>query len=189
MRLCVFLLLSSLLSACSDPCSGISTCEGCVAFYISDGCRWCPADQACGDYDAPLSCAFTDLVFDSEQCLETAGGADTGSCTETYQGPTGDPQVSTQCQAVWHYRCVEGNASNADQNCLVYDSLDATVSCPYCSGGGGGEGEGEGEIPPNTCNGGGIAEGCTGEYPFSCSSSQSCYTTLASCANDASCQL
>ncbi|WP_375744515.1 hypothetical protein NR800_06795 [Corallococcus interemptor] len=61
-----------------------------------------------------------------------SGGSSGGTCTPTYQGPTGDAQVYTQCASVWNYRCQQKNDSAADQNCLVYDSLEATVDCPYC---------------------------------------------------------
>ncbi|RKG82484.1 hypothetical protein D7W82_26595 [Corallococcus sp. CA049B] len=61
-----------------------------------------------------------------------SGGSSGGTCTSTYQGPTGDAQVYTQCASVWNYRCQQKNDSAADQNCLVYDSLEATVECPYC---------------------------------------------------------
>lgn len=61
-----------------------------------------------------------------------SSGGGSGSCTSTYQGPTGDPQVSTQCMSVWNYRCQQHDDAKADQNCSVYASLEATVSCPYC---------------------------------------------------------
>lgn len=60
------------------------------------------------------------------------GGGGSGKCTSTYNGPQGDPQVSTQCMSVWNYRCQAKNNEAADKNCKVYDQLEATVSCPYC---------------------------------------------------------
>ncbi|NPC49255.1 hypothetical protein HPC50_19530 [Corallococcus exiguus] len=68
---------------------------------------------------------------DPNSCT-VSGGSSGGTCTSTYQGPTGDAQVYTQCASVWNYRCQQKNDSAADQNCLVYDSLEATVECPYC---------------------------------------------------------
>lgn len=71
-------------------------------------------------------------VWQSEKCVESGGGATSGQCTASYEGPTADPQVSTQCMAIWNHRCVAGDSARADQNCRVYDSLDANVACPYC---------------------------------------------------------
>jgi hypothetical protein len=182
-----------LLAGCpAGPCPEASTCEGCVAMYVSEGCRWCPLENECTDSLADNTCDISTEVFDSDQCMETGGGSSSGSCTSSYQGPTGDPQVSTQCMSVWNYRCVQQDDSRADQNCLVYDSLEATVACPYCSGssgGGGGGGGGGGSTPPaNNCNTSGISPGCSSNYPYSCSASSRCYASVNDCANDTTCQ-
>src|SRR5215218_873275 len=132
-----------LLSGCpAGPCPGASTCEGCTAMYVAEGCRWCPTESSCNDSLAETSCGFGTEVYSADRCVATGGGSSPGSCTSSYQGPTGDPQVSTQCMSVWNYRCVQNDDARADQNCLVYDSLEATVSCPYCSGSSGGGGGG-----------------------------------------------
>lgn len=89
----------------------------------------CSGKFTAGGNCANLSCPG--VTNDPFQC-SVGGGGGSGSCTSSYQGPTGDPQVSTQCMSVWNYRCQAKNQSAADQNCLVYDSLEATVSCPYC---------------------------------------------------------
>ena len=184
-----FLLL---LTGCpAGPCPQASTCEGCVAMYVVDGCRWCPLENECTDSLAENTCDISTEVFDSDQCMETGGGSSSGSCTSSYQGPTGDPQVSSQCMSVWNYRCVQQDDSRADQNCLVYDSLEATVSCPYCSGssgGGGGGGGDEPTTPSNSCNTSGVSQGCGADYPYSCSASTKCYASYTGCANDSACR-
>ncbi|MCY1037190.1 hypothetical protein OV207_37545 [Corallococcus sp. BB11-1] len=98
-----------------DQRSGASSCSG----------KWMGSGTTCSG----LSCSSG---TDPNSCTVPGGSSGGGSCTPTYQGPTGDAQVYTQCASVWNYRCQMKNHSAADQNCLVYDSLEATVSCPYC---------------------------------------------------------
>ncbi len=106
----------------------------------NEGCGWCARYETClhpteADY-CPNAAPLTTPAACTGASLGTGGtgGAKAASCTTTYEGPSGDPQVSTQCMAVWNYRCRDGNMSAADQNCLVYASLNATVGCPYCPG-------------------------------------------------------
>lgn len=98
-------------------CDQNATASGCAGKFTAGG--------SC----ASLSCPGG--TTNPHQC-SVSGGGGSGSCTDSYQGPTGDPQVSTQCMSVWNYRCQAKNQSAADQNCRVYESLEATVACPYC---------------------------------------------------------
>lgn len=86
--------------------------------------KWMGGDTTCSG----MKCTSN---TDPYTCT-VSGGSSGGTCTATYQGPTGDAQVYTQCASVWNYRCQQKNDYAADQNCLVYDSLEATVDCPYC---------------------------------------------------------
>ncbi|WP_309890636.1 hypothetical protein [Archangium sp.] len=95
--------------------AGASSCSG----------KWMGSGTTCSG----LRCTSG---TDPYSCTVSGGSGGSGACTSTYQGPTGDAQVYTQCASVWNYRCQQKNNSAADQNCLVYDSLEATVSCPYC---------------------------------------------------------
>ncbi|MBF5043799.1 hypothetical protein FGE12_15480 [Aggregicoccus sp. 17bor-14] len=157
--------------------------------YVEEGCYWCPTDGSCNASLDDSACGFSEQVTSASACVATGGGSNANGCTSSYQGPTGDPQVSTQCMSVWNYRCVQHDSSKADQNCLVYDSLEATVACPYCSGGSSGGGGGGGtQTPANNCNTSGTAQGCSSGYPYSCSASSKCYASLSACAADVSCQ-
>ncbi|RKH02886.1 hypothetical protein D7X32_15675 [Corallococcus carmarthensis] len=105
---------SSLNRVLCDQRAGASSCSG----------KWMGSGTNCSS----LKCTSN---TDPNSCT-VSGGSSGGTCTSTYQGPTGDAQVYTQCASVWNYRCQQKNDSAADQNCLVYDSLEATVECPYC---------------------------------------------------------
>lgn len=105
---------SSLNRVLCDERAGASSCSG----------KWLGSGTTCSD----MRCTSN---TDPNTCT-VSGGSSGGTCTATYQGPTGDAQVYTQCASVWNYRCQQKNDSAADQNCLVYDSLEASVDCPYC---------------------------------------------------------
>jgi hypothetical protein len=52
-----------------------------------------------------------------------------------YNGPTGDPQSDSFCQAAWAYRC-NGQNNEADATCLIYNQIrednPGMPPCPYC---------------------------------------------------------
>lgn len=99
-------------------CDPVTSSSGCSGKFTAGG--------TCRNFSCPSETRNPNL------CSDGGGSGGSGSCTSTYQGPTGDPQVATQCMSVWNYRCQANNPSAADQNCLVYRSMDPTVPCPYC---------------------------------------------------------
>lgn len=66
----------------------------------------------------------------------SGGGSGGGGCSGGYNGPTGDIQSDSFCQAAWNYRC-NGQDAQADANCQIYQQLQddnpGLPDCPYCN--------------------------------------------------------
>lgn len=61
----------------------------------------------------------------------SSGSGGGGGCTASYEGPNGEPQRDSQCQAAWSAIC---NDQSPDAFCEIYnsDSWGSAGSCPYC---------------------------------------------------------
>jgi hypothetical protein len=128
------LVFAGCTSSDGDACDPSENDNPCISMWSGEAsaCMECPSSAG---FQSTQGYCGSDVYATEQTCKDIYGtgtASSSGSCTSTYQGPTGDPQVSTQCMSVWNYRCQQRNTSAADQNCRVYDSLDATVSCPYC---------------------------------------------------------
>ncbi len=101
---------------CSDTSK--KSCQDSFCFAEDTYCGFYP-DYDCeelGMADGPAT--VFDPLLDPEWSTGSYNpAAGNGACGSSYQGP---------------YRCNAGNDYAADQNCLVYDSLEATEPCPYC---------------------------------------------------------
>lgn len=99
-------------------------------------CQPSSTDASCnGKFFAGATCAGFSCpngATSPTQCTVAGASSSGGSCTSSYKGPTDDAQVATQCMSVWNYLCIQKNPTAAKKNCAVYDSLEATVPCPYC---------------------------------------------------------
>lgn len=67
------------------------------------------------------------------------GGTKPGSCTSSYQGPLGYPNIDGFCQAAWLYVCEDGlpaSSPHVSSSCDTYHQWQLTTSgvedCPYC---------------------------------------------------------
>ncbi len=65
---------------------------------------------------------------------DTPGGV--AGCTGSYDGPTFDIQIDSQCQAAYAYTC-SGSAAGVKATCAIYKSYQKDnpkiPNCPYCS--------------------------------------------------------
>lgn len=132
--LAAILALSGCGTSEGDACDPSDYTNSCSSMFNTEpfGCRECPSSAGYLKNQGYCSSGYDTSEYMCQAAWGGTSGSTTGNCTATYQGPTADPQVSTQCMSIWNYRCNQDNSTAADQNCLVYDSLEATVPCPYC---------------------------------------------------------
>jgi hypothetical protein len=117
---------------------GTGVCGASVAHVLPDlsginGLR--PAGN--GDHyaavNSPSGGMFRKVIrkFDSSFRPAQAGGGGAGTCTATYEGPTGDIQRDAQCQAAWSAICAMQSPAGY---CAVYNDpgFGSGPSCPYC---------------------------------------------------------
>lgn len=123
MRLLQLFTIAGLLVGCADgkglleECSSSEECESSCCMPSTGEAPFCSVGNSC-------------MALKSASTAPT--GSTSGKCTSSYQGVTGDVQVMTQCMSVYNYLCIQKNPTAATQNCKVYASLGATVSCRYC---------------------------------------------------------
>lgn len=57
-------------------------------------------------------------------------------CTDSYEGPSSDPQSDSFCEAAYTYLCVGGYSEDSEEvqgNCDIYkEMVGSSSSCPYC---------------------------------------------------------
>lgn len=92
----------------------------------------CPSLGKCyTSCEAASEAGCTGIVY-----ATTGGGGGTQPCDEPYNGPTGDIQSDSFCQAAYYYSC-QGNSDQVEANCRIYKSLQADnpgmPDCPYCN--------------------------------------------------------
>lgn len=151
LKLVFFFLI--IFTACEeDPESTEEECDystynpstadySCNAGYTAvDGFSCCPSNalyhcpslgKCYTSCEAATNAGCGNIVFST-----TSGGSGGGgNCTGSYNGPTGDIQSDSFCQAAWNYRC-NGQNAQADANCTVYKQLQddnpGMPDCPYC---------------------------------------------------------
>ena len=123
-----------------NPASADYTCAD--SGYVQVG------NMKCCPGNAPYHCPSKGKCYTSCSAASDAGcssivyggtgggGGSSGSCDEPYNGPTGDIQSDSFCQAAYHYQC-QGNSAQVTANCKIYNQMRADnpgmPKCPYCN--------------------------------------------------------
>ncbi|PLX08329.1 MAG: hypothetical protein C0594_06175 [Marinilabiliales bacterium] len=58
-------------------------------------------------------------------------------CTDSYEGPSDDPQRDSYCESAYVYLCSSGYSEDSEEvttNCQYFEAMQGSnyVSCPYC---------------------------------------------------------